>query len=180
MFPKLTRATLALILVNVLIYLLEQVAMAPIEVHFALWPLATPEALFRPWQIVTYAFLHDPTGITHIFFNMFALYMFAPTLEQYWGARRFLVYYFVCVIAAGVTQLAVQYALGNGEPTIPMPAWLFVTGYAILELFFGITGRQASVAHFAHLGGMVGGALVLFYWRLRSGRGDGPGGWRPA
>jgi membrane associated rhomboid family serine protease len=208
MFPKLTPATLAIILANVLLYFLEQVAMVPIEVHFALWPLATPEALFRPWQIVTYAFLHDPTGIKHIFFNMFALYMFAPTLEQYWGARRFLVYYFICIIAAGVTQLAVEYALGNGEPTIgasggifgillafamlfprarillyfaiPIPAWLFVTGYAVVELFFGITGRQASVAHFAHLGGMVGGALALLYWRLRAGRGAGGGGWRPA
>ncbi len=205
MFPKLTRATLAIILVNVLLYLLEKVAMTPLEVHLALWPLGTPEGLFRPWQLVTYAFLHDPIGLTHIFFNMFALYMFGPTLEQYWGARRFLAYYFVCVIAAGATQLAVEYAFGNGEPTIgasggifgillafavlfpsarillyfaiPMPAWLFVAGYAVIELFFGVTGRQASVAHFAHLGGMLGGALVLLYWRLRAGRG---GGWRPA
>ena len=203
MFPKLTRATLAIILANVLLYLLEQVAMAPIEVHFALWPIATPEALFRPWQLVTYAFLHDPNGITHIFFNMFALYMFGPSLEQYWGPRRFLGYYLVCVIAAGATQLAVEYALGGGEPTIgasggifgillafamlfprarillyfaiPMPAWLFVAGYAVLELFFGVTGRQASVAHFAHLGGMLGGAIMMAFWRL-SARG---GGWRP-
>jgi membrane associated rhomboid family serine protease len=203
MLPKLTPATGAIILINVLVFLAEHVAMVPMEVHFALWPLATPEGLFRPWQIVTYAFLHDPTGLTHIFFNMFALYVFGPALESYWGARRFLGYYFVCVIAAGVTQLAVEYALRAGEPTIgasggifgillafamlfprvrlllyfaiPMPAWLFVSGYAVLELFFGVTGRQASVAHFAHLGGMAGGALVMLYWRLRS---DG-GGWRP-
>jgi membrane associated rhomboid family serine protease len=110
----------------------------------------------------------------------------------------------VCVIAAGVTQLAVEYVFGNGEPTlgasggifgillafallfprtrillyfaIPVPAWLFVTGYAVIELFFGVTGRQASVAHFAHLGGMLGGALMMLYWRLRTDR----GGWRPA
>ena len=208
MLPKLTPATGAIILVNVLVFLAEHVAMVPMEVHFALWPLATPEALFRPWQLVTYAFLHDPSGITHIFFNMFALYVFGPALESYWGARRFLGYYFVCVIAAGATQLAVEYALRAGEPTIgasggifgillafamlfprvrlllyfaiPVPAWLFVSGYAVLELFFGVTGRQASVAHFAHLGGMVGGALLLLYWRLRAGRGDGPRGWRPA
>jgi membrane associated rhomboid family serine protease len=204
MFSKLTPATGAIILVNVLVFLAEHVAMVPMEVHFALWPLATPEALFRPWQLVTYAFLHDPSGITHIFFNMFALYVFGPALESYWGARRFLGYYFVCVIAAGVTQLAVEYVLRAGEPTIgasggifgillafamlfprvrlllyfaiPVPAWLFVSGYAVLELFFGVTGRQASVAHFAHLGGMAGGALVMLYWRLRSDR----GGWRPA
>jgi membrane associated rhomboid family serine protease len=204
MFPKLTPATRAIILVNVLVYLLERAARVPMEVHFALWPLAMPEALFRPWQLVTYAFLHDPTTIWHIFFNMFALYMFGPALEQYWGGRRFLGYYLVCVIAAGVTQLAVEYVFGNGEPTlgasggifgillafallfprtrillyfaIPVPAWLFVTGYAVIELFFGVTGRQASVAHFAHLGGMLGGALMMLYWRLRTDR----GGWRPA
>jgi len=204
MFPKLTPVTRAIIVVNVLVYLAERMAPVPMEVHLALWPLATPEALFRPWQLVTYAFLHDPTGITHILFNMFALYMFGPSLEQFWGGRRFLGYYFVCVIAAGATQLAVEYALHGGEPTIgasggifgillafgmlfprarlllyfviPMPAWLFVAGYAVLELFFGVTGRQASVAHFAHLGGMLGGALMMLYWRLRPDR----GGWRPA
>ena len=205
MFPKLTPATRAIVLANILLFLLEQVAMRPILLHFALWPPG-PGSLFRPWQLVTYAFLHE--GILHIFFNMFALYMFGPALEQYWGARRFLVYYFVCAIAAGATQLAVEYATGTGEPTIgasggifgillafavlfprarlllllppiPMPAWLFVTLYGVLELFFGVTGTQASVAHFAHLGGMLGGALVLLYWRLRAGRGGG-GGWRPA
>jgi rhomboid family protein len=207
MFPKLTPAARAVILANILVYLLEKVARQSMLVHFALWPLATPEGLFRPWQLVTYAFLHDPGNILHIFFNMFALYMFGPALEQYWGGRRFLGYYFVCVIAAGATQLAVEYASGTGEPTlgasggifgillafavlfprarlllllppIPMPAWLFVTLYGVLELFFGVTGTEASVAHFAHLGGMLGGALVLLYWRLRSGRG-GRGDWRP-
>ena len=201
MFPKLTPATRAIILVNVLVFVVELLLPRSIWSLFALWPLATPERLFRPWQLVTYAFLHE--GVTHIFFNMFALYVFGPALESYWGARRFLGYYLVCVIAAGATQLAVEYAMGAGEPTIgasggifgillafalcfprarlllyfaiPVPAWLFVSGYAVLELFFGVTGRQESVAHFAHLGGMLGGALMMLYWRLRSDR----GGWRP-
>ncbi|HUA26272.1 MAG TPA: rhomboid family intramembrane serine protease [Steroidobacteraceae bacterium] len=203
MFPKLTPATRAIILVNILVYVLEKVAPLPMEVHLALWPLATPERLFRPWQLVTYAFLHDPDYIWHIVFNMFALYMFGPLLEQFWGARRFVGYYFVCLIAAGATQLAVDYATQTGEPTIgasgaifgillafamlfpraklllyfviPVPAWLFVSGYAVLELFFGVTGREAGIGHFAHLGGMLGGALMMLYWRLRSDR----GGWRP-
>jgi membrane associated rhomboid family serine protease len=204
MFPRLTPATRAIILVNVLVWLVEKVAWKPMAMHFALWPLATPEALFRPWQLVTYAFLHDPTSIWHIFFNMFALYVFGPALEGYWGARRFLAYYFVCLIAAACTQLAVEYGAHLSEPTIgasgaifgillafamlfprvrlllyfviPMPAWLFVAGYAVLELFFGVTGREASIAHFAHLGGMAGGAITMLYWRMRA---DG-GGWRPS
>ncbi|MGA7538451.1 MAG: rhomboid family intramembrane serine protease [Steroidobacteraceae bacterium] len=204
MFPKLTPATRAIILINVLVWLIEKVAWVPMAKHFALWPLATPEGLFRPWQLLTYAFLHDPTTVWHIFFNMFALYVFGPALESYWGARRFLGYYLVCLIAAGCTQLAVEYATGAGEPTIgasgaifgillafamlfprvrlllyfviPMPAWLFVAGYAVLELFFGVTGREASIAHFAHLGGMLGGAVMMLYWRMRP---DG-GGWRPS
>jgi membrane associated rhomboid family serine protease len=203
MFPKLTPATRAIILVNILVYVLEKVATVPMEVHFALWPLATPEGLFRPWQLLTYAFLHDPANLWHIIFNMFALYMFGPLLEQFWGARRFIGYYLACVIAAGATQLAVDYAFHSGEATIgasggifgillafamlfpraklllyfviPMPAWLFVAGYAVLELLFGVTGTEAGVAHFAHLGGMLGGALMMLYWRLRSDR----GGWRP-
>ncbi|HEY7887711.1 MAG TPA: rhomboid family intramembrane serine protease [Steroidobacteraceae bacterium] len=201
MFSKLTPATRAIILVNVLVFIVELLLPRYNWGLFALQPLATPDQAFRIWQLVTYAFLHG--GIEHIFFNMFALYVFGPALESYWGARRFLGYYFVCVIAAGLTQLAVGYAMGGGEPTIgasggifgilfafallfprarlllyfaiPVPAWLFVAGYAVLELFFGVTGRQASVAHFAHLGGMLGGALMMLYWRLRSHR----GGWRP-
>jgi membrane associated rhomboid family serine protease len=200
MFPILTPATRAIILVNVLVFLLELAAFQPMLLHFALWPPG-PDSFFRPWQLVTYAFLHD--GILHIFFNMFALYVFGPALEQHWGARRYLGYYFVCVIAAGITQLAVEHATGQGGATIgasggifgilfafallfprvrlllyfaiPVPAWLFVTGYAVLELFFGVTGTEAGVAHFAHLGGMLGGALMMLYWRLRAGR----GGWGP-
>lgn len=200
MFPVLTPATRAIILANVVVFLVELVAMRPMLLHFALWPPG-PESLFRPWQLVTYAFLHD--GLLHIFFNMFALYVFGPALEQHWGAPRYLGYYFVCVIAAGATQLAVERISGSGGATIgasggifglllafailfprvrlllyfaiPVPAWLFVTGYAVLELIFGVTGAESGIAHFAHLGGMLGGALMMLYWRLRSDRGD----WRP-
>jgi membrane associated rhomboid family serine protease len=125
---------------------------------------------------------------------MFALFMFGRGLELYWGGRRFLIYYFVCVLSAAITQLLVEGAAGGNEPVlgasggvfgvllafawyfpnqrlivlpipIPVPAWLFVTIYAAIELFSGLTRTQQGVAHFAHLGGMLGGALCLLYWR---------------
>jgi membrane associated rhomboid family serine protease len=192
MFLSIPPATRALILINVGVYLLQQVANPLIEGLFALWPLGSPA--FRPWQLITYAFLHG--NLAHIFFNMFALFMFGRALEAYWGGRRFVLFYLVCVVTAALTQLAAQRGAGVNEqvigasggifgvllafawyfprqriillfPPIPMPAWLFVTLYGLLELFFGVTGTEAGVAHFAHLGGMAGGALCILYWRLR-------------
>lgn len=191
----LPRATRSLILVNVGVYLLQLYAPRTMETLFALQPLSS--GAFRPWQLLTYAFLHDPSNLAHIFLNMFALFMFGRTLELYWGARRFVVFYLICVVAAGLTQLVVEGAsAGRPEPVlgasggvfgvllafawyfprqrlfvipipIPIPAWLFVTIYGLAELLFGVTGREAGVAHFAHLGGMLGGALCILFWRTR-------------
>jgi len=187
-------ATRALILINVGVYLLQLFAGSIIEQLFALWPLGSE--LFRPWQLLTYAFLHDPHNFAHIFFNMFALFMFGRSLELYWGGQRLVVFYLVCVLTAALTQLAVQGASSEAEEVIgasggvfgvllafawyfprqrlfvipipvPIPAWLFVTIYGVLELFLGVTGRQQGVAHFAHLGGMLGAALCIAYWRAR-------------
>ena len=189
-----TPATWTLILINIGVYRLEKASPNLVLGLFALWPLGS--GAFHFWQLITYAFLHDPSNLAHIFFNMFALFMFGRSLEQYWGARRFVIYYLICVLAAAVTQLAVEAASGVGEQTIgasggifgvllafawyfprqrlfiipipiPIPAWLFVTGYALLELFFGVTGREGGVAHFAHLGGLLGVALCILYWRAR-------------
>ena len=198
MFASLTPVTRALILANIAVYLLQQVAGSTLIGLFALWPLGNP--LFEPWQLLTYSFLHDGQlvhfDITHLFFNMFALFMFGPPLEQVWGSRRFAIYYLVSVLAAAATELIVENATQSGEPVIgasggifglllafawffprqkllliffpvPMPAWLFVTLYGIAELFMGVTGAEAGVAHFAHLGGMLGGALSILYWRMR-------------
>ena len=150
---------------------------------------------FQIWQLVTYGFLHG--GFTHIAFNMLALWMFGGAIENLFGARPFALYYFVCVIGAALAQLAVVHFFTGGFyptlgasggvfglllaygmmspharimllfPPIPMPAWLFVTGYGALELILGITGTQAGVAHFAHLGGMAFGFLLIQYWRGR-------------
>jgi membrane associated rhomboid family serine protease len=198
MFRSIPPATRAIILLNVVVFLLQQVAAAAMIERFALWPLGEQ---FEPWQVVTYAFLHG--GFTHIFFNMFALFMFGGALETYWGRQRFVVFYLVCILAAAGTQLAMQAISQTGEPVIgasggvfglllgfawyfpqqrimllfppiPMPAWLFVTLYGVLELVLGVTGSQASVAHFAHLGGMLGGALMILLWRTMDGTRGGP------
>jgi len=188
-------ATTALIIANVAIFLLQGLA-PQLIVPFALWPLATSGmnigASFAPWQLVTYAFLHG--GLLHLAFNMFALYMFGGSLERVFGTRRYLTLYFVSVLSAAATQLAVAMVSGAIYPTIgasggvfglllayamyfpdnrvmllfppiPMPARTFVVLYAVLELFLGVTGSQEGVAHFAHLGGMIGAWLLLRYWR---------------
>jgi membrane associated rhomboid family serine protease len=192
--------TTALIVANVAMYLLEQVAPG-VAYPLALWPLgagAAGGASFMPWQLVTYAFLHG--GMLHLAFNMFALYMFGSAIEQVFGSRRYLIYYFVCVVSAALTQLVFAMASGGFYPTvgasggvfglllaygiyfpnnrvmllfppIPMPARVFVFVYALVELFLGVTGTQEGVAHFAHLGGMIGGYALVRYWR-------GPGGGR--
>jgi len=150
-----------------------------------------PNVGFAPWQLVTYSFLHS--GVAHIFFNMFAVYTFGSTLEQLFGTRWYVALYFVSVVTAGVAQLGVSALMGSPYPTlgasggvfglllaygmyfprnrimllfppIPMPAWVAVTGFGALELFLGVTGTQAGVAHFAHLGGMLG-AFVMIQWR---------------
>lgn len=194
--------TQALIIVNVLLFLLQSVTGNMLVIPFGLWTLgSTPgpdfEAAphFQLWQLVTYSFLHG--NLTHLFFNMLALYMFGSDIERVWGNRRYLVYYFVCVVSAAVAQLAIS-SLSTGPPyptigasggvfglllafgmmfprrmvmllfpPIPMPAWLLVTLYGALELVLGVTGTQAGVAHFAHLGGMAGGFLLIQYWRGR-------------
>ncbi len=150
---------------------------------------------FLPWQVLTYGFLHG--GLMHIGFNMLALYMFGGQIEQVFGSRRFLIYYLGCVFAAALAQLAIQVFADSPPfptvgasggvfglllaygllfprhkillifPPIPMPAWLFVTLYGLLELYLGVTGTQAGVAHFAHLGGMLGGYLLIRQWRRR-------------
>ena len=190
--PPVTRN---LLIVNVVVFLLQEYVMGEaLLIHFALWPLGS--GLFEPWQIVTSAFMHG--SITHIAFNMFALYMFGGAIERTFGAREFTVYYFVCAVVASLLQLAVlwffppsQYgptlgasgaifglllAFGMLYPheklmlmflPIPIPAWLFVSGYAAIELTMGVTGIEPGVAHFAHLGGMLGGIVLIQYWRGR-------------
>ena len=176
---------------------------------------------FRPYQFITYMFMHG--NFAHLFFNMFALWMFGNSIENVWGPKRFLIFYFVCGIGAGLTQELVQYIqlsdivehyqyvnLGNRSIpvddylnmlttvgasgavygillafgmmwpnsriyiyfAIPIKAKWVVIIYGLLELFSGFSSVD-NVAHFAHVGGMLFGFLLIMYWRYQMGD------WRP-
>ena len=195
--------TWLLIAASVIIYLLQQTGAGKELIYWlALWSAATPEAYveagypqFQVWQIITHGFLH--ASPTHLFFNMFALYMFGRPLEQYWGRKRFSTYYFTSLIGAGLIQLLVTWGSAPPIPTIgasgavfglllafgamwprqrimllippiPIQARWFVIIYGSLQLFLGVYDNGSSVAYFAHLGGMLFGAILLWQW-----------GWRP-
>jgi membrane associated rhomboid family serine protease len=190
-------ASRALLFLNVAIFVVQSLTGDLLVRSFALWPPASVQfpgaPSFQLWQLLTYGFLHG--GLTHLFFNMFALYMFGGEIERLLGTRRFVTYYLVCVVGAALAQLVVVSKLAlppvptvgaSGGvfglllafgmafpqrrimllfPPIPMPAWLFVTLYGLLELYLGVTGSGQGVAHFAHLGGMVAGYALLVHWR---------------
>lgn len=181
---------------------------AAILEYFALFPAGSP--FFRFWQPLTYMFLH--ADFSHLFFNMFALWMFGRGLEWEMGTRRFLVYYFVCGVGAALIQLLMMQidlaglpehslayyhylwtpTLGASGavfglllafgmlhpnatimlliPPIPMKAKWFVVIYGLLELFLGMSGSMDNVAHFAHLGGMFWGWLLLMWWHYKARR----------
>ena len=201
-----------LLLVNVICYalglLLPQVTYVNgsepwLNVICGLYYFGSPN--FAPYQIFTYMFMH--AGLGHLFFNMFALWMFGRVMEQAWGTKRFLIYYFVCGVGAGVIQelgqvlglippysmtigasgavYGILLAFGMTFPNerlfiIPIPfpikAKYFVMLYALLEVFQGL-GSSDGVAHFAHLGGMLFGLLLILYWRNRVSRQRYKGGY---
>ncbi len=182
-----------LIIINTLVFMAT--ALLPIGdsmmQHGAL-ALGTP--WFHTYQYITYMFLHS--NFEHLFFNMFALWMFGRTLEWALGSQRFLTYYVACGVGAALIQYGVAYLMGelplflvgaSGAvmglllafgvmypnatimlliPPIPMKAKWFVLIYALIELFLGWRG-VGQVAHFAHVGGMLWGFLLLHYWRRR-------------
>jgi membrane associated rhomboid family serine protease len=187
--PPIPPVTKILMLVCTGVFCLQYLNFLPLGAWFALWPPATGN--FWPWQVLTYAFLHgDPL---HLFFNMLGLWMFGSELERLWGERRYLNFLLAGVLAAAVAQLVITWLVGSPVPTvgasgglyalllafgmlfpnrvimplfppIPMKARTFVIVFGAIELVMGLMGRS-GVAHFAHLGGMVGGWLMIRYWR---------------
>lgn len=185
-----------LIIINILVYL-ATVLIPKFNVlmgtYGQLFWVGNPN--FHSYQFITYMFLH--AGFAHLFFNMFALWMFGRTLEYQLGSKRFLTYYMVCGIGAALLQMLVAWLSGetyftlvgasgavmgvllafgviNPNDTlimfpipIPIKAKWFVVLYALLELYLGCSGREPGVAHFAHIGGMLWGFGLLYYWKKR-------------
>ncbi len=187
--PPIPQVTKILLIACTAVFLLRELTGQWLDLWFALWPLGS--GMFGPWQVLTYAFLHGDTF--HLFFNMLGLWMFGSELERLWGARRYMHFIAAGVLAAAVAQLLVTAVLGSRGPTvgisgalfalllafgmlfpnriimplfppIPMKARNFVMLFGGLELLFGLIGRS-GIAHFAHLGGMVGGFLMIRFWR---------------
>lgn len=180
-----TRWVGVLIASNVVMLLLEIVAGDVLVDQLALWPAG---AGFRPWQLVSSAFLH--ASVSHLVLNMYGLWMFGCDVEALLGSRRFIALYTAAVLCAALTQLTVVAGASEVYPTlgasggvfgillafayyfpkrriillippVPMPAWAFAMLYAVIELTLGVTGSEAGVAHFAHLGGMLGAWLAI-------------------
>ncbi len=180
-----TPAVQSLIIANIVCFMLQSFVGGDLVSSLALWPLNGP---FMPWQLVSYAFLHG--SVMHIAFNMYGLWMFGRELEALLGRKVFYQLYFASVLTAGIMQVLVTTLSGGMYPTVgasggvfglllaygmffphrvimlllppvAMPARMFVFLYAAMELFLGVTGTQAGVAHFAHLGGMIGAYLVI-------------------
>lgn len=182
-----------LIIINILVFMAMKLLPVggAIEQYCALWVNLPGWMNFHAYQFITYMFLH--ANFEHIFFNMFALWMFGRTLEYELGSRRFLIYYMICGVGAALIQAAIAWGMGQPMqlvgasgavmglllafgvmhpnavimlliPPIPMKAKWFVIIYGLIELFLGWRGA-GNVAHFAHVGGMLWGFLLLRWWR---------------
>ncbi len=192
-----TPLTWFLLLSNLLVFGIELVLGGRFVDAYALWPLGPH---FRPWQLVTSAFLHG--SVIHLVTNMLGLWVFGREAERGIGTPRFLVLYTASVLSAAVAQIAVCLLLAQKTPTvgasgglfgvlaafamlfpkrtvillfppIPLPARIFVLLYGAFELYAGVTGTQQGIAHFAHLGGLAGGYFTLRLWRGRARRSYG-------
>tara|TARA_Y100001978_G_C23686635_1_gene432283 strand:- start:819 stop:1403 length:585 start_codon:yes stop_codon:yes gene_type:complete len=182
-FSELPPVVKNILIINCLIFF-AQTTIFPLY-NFYLWPVLSEN--FNLYQLITYSFLHG--SMSHLFFNMFALYMFGRILENTWGSKRFLNFYLLTAICAGIIQLLVEPSsptigasgavfgllAGFGTlfpntklfllfPPIPIKAKYFVLGYACLELLNALS-VESNIAHWAHLGGAIAGYFIIQFWR---------------
>ena len=198
-FPPIPVATRNVMIACAVVFVLQHVPVLGgwINTLFMLFPPTWPQ--FWPWQLITYAFLHYDIG--HIIFNMLGLFMFGVTLEQLWGPRRYLQLLAASAVMAGVTHVLISLLLhGAAAPllgisgavfgllmaqamimphqpvlffmVLPMENRTAVAIFGAIELALGFS--QDGVAHFAHLGGMLGAWLLITWWRRGGGGGRRP------
>jgi membrane associated rhomboid family serine protease len=187
-FSLLPTAVKHLLIINILVFATDYVLQSRgiyLAEYLALFSLPTHE--FQPWQPLSYMFMH--ANLSHIFFNMFNLWMFGAAMENFWGTRRFLFYYLVCGIGAGLLYMLVPglhvtigasgavygilLAFGMTFPNeyiylyflMPIKVKWFIIGMIAIEILQGVFYSFDGVAHFAHLGGMLIGFLLILWWR---------------
>ncbi len=183
---KIPPVVLNLIIINVIVFVAQLVFDSTLGLTdiLALYPYNS--GLFKPYQLVTHMFAHG--GFLHILFNMYALWIFGSVLERMWGPKKFLIFYLVCGLAAGLTQMffvttgaaigasgaimgllaAFAYTFPNTEFFIlpfpfPIKAKYMAAIFAAFDIFGGFAGGD-NVAHFAHLGGLVMGLILVIVW----------------
>ena len=206
-------ATRNIIVINVLVMIMTSLNGNFMYEKFALFYPTSP--FFHWWQPVTHMFMHG--GFWHLFFNMYTLYFFGRVLEERWGAKKFLIFYFVTGIGAALVHTGVEWLQMNhwmaqvaeGSmaaqakihalkmtptvgasgaiygvlmgfamlypdailslifPPVSMKAKWFVLIFAGIELLTGVTGMGGGIAHFAHLGGLIFGYLLIMYWKKK-------------
>ena len=186
------KAVKHIIIINILMLVLTYLNNPLMSKWFALNPITF---LWKPWQLVTYMFMHG--GLGHLFFNMYTLFIFGSVLENVWGTKKFLTFYFVTGIGAALVNIGVQYLTGSFAltvgasgaiygilmgyamlypdsmltlifPPVSMKAKWFVLIFAGIELLLGISNNPAdNVAHFAHLGGLVFAFLLIMFWKKK-------------
>lgn len=192
-FGNIPAATKNIIIINTLLFLATQFVRAFNWDILGMYYWQTND--FKLFQIITYMFMH--ANLSHIFFNMFAVFMFGGVLERFWGAKKFLFYYFFTGIGAAIVQQLVWYYTGNFNGVtigasgavfglliaygmmfpnekiylyfaIPIKAKFFIIIYGIVELSLGVANLSGdNVAHFAHLGGLIFGLILMLYWRKK-------------
>jgi len=188
---KMSPIVLNLLIINALVYVAQMVMDKNMGLTNYIALYSYQSEAFKPYQLVTHMFAHSPTSFFHILFNMYALWMFGVVLERVWGPKKFLIFYFVCGLAAGVAQMftmdinglavgasgaimgllaAFAYLFPDTKFYIlpfpfPIKAKFMVAIYAAIDLFGGLhPGPADNIAHFAHLGGMVMGFILVIIW----------------
>ena len=188
---NLTPAVKNIIIINALVLVMCFLNESLMYRLFALNPYGV---IYRPWQLVTYMFMHG--GMGHLFFNMYSLFIFGTVLERVWGTKKFLFYYLFTGVGAALVHILVQWLTGDWAytvgasgaiygvligyamlypestltllfPPISLKAKWFVMIFAVIELALGVFDTGAGIAHFAHLGGLIFGFILLIIWKKR-------------